>query len=312
MSGAEMFVDTAGERPASVSSGRLSVQFDHWRRWFLEPGVLAALPICLLLLAGFVAPLALVIAFAFMPGHTFSLLQLPTLSNFVEIVRDSYYLSFFASLYLAALTVLILLVVCYPIAFAMVRVFGRQGSILTLLISAPLFVADNLRLMGWMLFLVKGGVVPGSLQTFLGIEVDSMLYTTGATLFGLVYIYLPFMLFPMILGISMVPTQMREAAFDLGATRWQVLREIDVPLAMPGILIGSLMCFILAAGALTEGKVMGGTAVVMIAMDIQKEFGFAQNWPKGSALCVLLIALAGGLAMMLLKRIDLDMIFGRK
>lgn len=306
----EFMMDVEAE--AGPSRGRLAARLAAWRAFALEPGVLAALPIGLLLVAGFLGPLALVVAFSLMPGQTFSLTQMPTLANFIEIVQESYYLSFLASLYLAALTVLILLVICYPIAFAMVRVFGRQGSILALLITAPLFVADNLRLMGWMLFLVKGGVVSGTLQTWFGVEVDSLLYTTGATLFGLVYIYLPFMLFPMIMGISMVPAQMREAAFDLGATRFQVLREIDVPMAMPGILIGALMCFILTAGALTEAKIMGGQAVVTVAMDIQKEFGFAQNWPKGSALCVLLIVLAGGLAVTALKRIDLDMIFGRK
>ncbi|HEX2524701.1 MAG TPA: hypothetical protein VHL31_00135, partial [Geminicoccus sp.] len=73
-----------------------------------------------------------------------------------------------------------------------------------------------------------------------------------------------------------------------------------------------LMTFILAAGAISEAKILGGTAVVMIAQDIQKEFTFAQNWPKGSALSVLMIILAGGLAWTLLKRIDLDTIFGRK
>ncbi|MFK8253960.1 ABC transporter permease [Ancylobacter terrae] len=304
--------ETLVEARATTGAARAPAWLRRLGRWLAQPGVLAAAPISLLLLAGFLAPLGLVAIFSVMPGQTFSLMQWPTLTNYVEIVQETYYLSFLASLYLAALTVVILLVICYPIAFAMVRVFGKQGSILTLLISAPLFVADNLRLMGWMLFLVKGGVVSGSLQTWFGIEVDSMLYTTGATLFGLVYIYLPFMLFPMILGISMVPLQMREAAFDLGASRWQVLREVDVPLAMPGILIGALMCFILTAGALTEAKIMGGQAVVTIAMDIQKEFGFAQNWPKGSALCMLMILLAGALAIGLLKRIDLDTIFGRK
>lgn len=295
---------TAGARAWSRVVRRLA--------WLRQPGVAAATPLAILLITGFLGPLALVVAFGFMPGGTFSLLQVPTFANFAEIIHESYYISFLSSLYLAGLTVLILLAVCYPIAFAMVRVFGRHGSILALIITAPLFVADNLRLMGWMLFLVKGGVVSGTLHTYFGIELDSMLYTTGATLFGLVYIYLPFMLFPMIMGISMVPAQMREAAFDLGATRFQVLREIDVPMAMPGILIGALMCFILTAGALTEAKIMGGQAIVTIAMDIQKEFGFAQNWPKGSALCVLMILLAGGLAIAALKRIDLDMIFGRK
>jgi spermidine/putrescine transport system permease protein len=81
---------------------------------------------------------------------------------------------------------------------------------------------------------------------------------------------------------------------------------------MPGIMMGALMCFILTAGAITEAKVMGGTAVVTIAQDIQKEFTFAQNWPRGSALSVLMILLAGALSLTLLKRIDLDSIFGRK
>lgn len=291
-----------------VAAGPLKA---FWQ-WLCEPGVVTAAPIMLLMLAGFIGPLVLVVVFAFMPPQTFSILQIPTLQNFAEIITDSYYLSFLASLYLALVTTAILLVVCYPLAVAMVRVFGRHGGVLALLMTAPLFVADNLRLTGWMLFLVKGGVVSGTMQTYFGIEVDSLLYTTSATLFGLVYIYLPFMLFPMILGVSMVPAQMREAAFDLGASRRQVLFEIDIPLAMPGILIGALMVFILTAGALTEAKVLGGTAIVMIAQDIQKEFTFAQNWPKGSALSLLLILLAGALAVTLLKRIDLDLIFGRR
>ncbi|MDQ0467486.1 ABC transporter permease [Labrys wisconsinensis] len=298
----------AGAAPASRERRRLPA----WRERLREPGFLAAVPIGLLLVAGFLGPLVLVIVFAFMPAGSFSILQVPTLANFADILASSYYLSFLSSLFLAAVTVAILLVVCYPLAVAMVRVFGKQGSLLTLLITAPLFVADNLRLTGWMLFLVKGGVVSGSLQSAFGVELDSMLYTTGATLFGLVYIYLPFMLFPMVLGVAMVPPQTREAAFDLGANRFQIMREVDIPLAMPGILIGGLMCFILTAGALTEAKVLGGTAVVTIAQDIQKEFTFAQNWPRGSALSVLMILLAGGLSVALLKRIDLDGIFGRR
>jgi spermidine/putrescine transport system permease protein len=214
-----------------------------------------------------------------MPPQTFSVLQMPTLANFQEIFANSFYLSFLASLYLAAATTIICLMICYPVAYGMVRVFGRAAGILALLITAPLFVADNLRLVGWMLFLVKGGVLSGALQAWFGITTDSMLYTVSATLFGLVYPYLPFMLFPMIMGIAMVPLQMREAAFDLGASRWQVLKEVDIPLAMPGILIGGLMTFILAAGSLSEPRVMGGSSVVMIAQDNQNEITFAPNGP---------------------------------
>lgn len=286
-----------------------------WRdlqAWLGSAGVLAAIPMALLLLAGFLGPLVMVVLFSFMPPQTFSLLQAPTLANYQAIFASSYYLSFLWSIWLAAVTTLILLLVCYPVAFAMVRVFNRAAGIVGLLITAPMFVADNLRLFGWVLVLVKGGLVAGSLKTWLGIDMDSPLYTTGATLFGLVYTYSPFMLFPMILGLSMVPPEVREAAYDLGASACQVLREIDLPLAMPGILIGTLLTFILTAGAISEPRILGGSAVVMVAQEIQKEFTFAQNWPAGSALSVLMILLAGILAVVLLRRIDLDLIFGRK
>lgn len=313
----------AADRPVGRNDGAVTLEtaprpIGHrsrgarWRETLTSPGPLAALPVLTLMVTGFLGPLVMVFLFAFMPPETFSLLQRPTLANFRSIASDSYYLSFLASLQLAASTVAILLVLCFPLASAMVRVFGRHGSVIALIVAAPLFVADNLRLLGWMLFLVKGGIVSGSAQHWLGVSLDSVLYTYGATLFGLVYIYLPFMLFPMILGVSMVPGQLREAAFDMGASRWQVLREVDIPLAMPGILIGALICFILTAGAITEAKVLGGTSVVMIAQDIQKEFTFAQNWPKGSALSLLLIGLAGAFAWLLFRYVDLDAIFGRK
>lgn len=277
-----------------------------------NPGLLFSSPLIFLMVIGFFGPLVLVIVFAFMPPKTFSLLNKPTLINFIQIFEGSYYISFMNSLFLAICTAAICFLVCYPLAVSMVRVFGKYGSALVLLITAPLFVADNLRLMGWVLFLVKGGVVSGGLQSFLGIELESMIYTTGATLFGLVYIYLPFMLFPVVMGVSLVPDEVRQAAFDLGASRFQVMHEIDIRMAMPGIMIGSLMTFILAAGSLTEARILGGSAVVMIAMDIQKEFTFAQNWPRGSALSVLMILLAGTLSFVALKRIDLDAVFGRK
>ena len=85
----------------------------------------------------------------------------------------------------------------------------------------------------------------------------------------MVYVYLPFMLFPMTLGVSMVPQQTRDAAFDLGATRWQVFREVDLPLAMPGIVIGFLLTFVLAVGAIAEAKVLGGQRIIPITHDIE-------------------------------------------
>ena len=108
--------------------------------------------------------------------------------------------------------------------------------------------------------------------------------------FGMVYVYLPFMLFPMTLGLSLVPRDLVDAAGDLGASRLQIWREVELPLAMPGILIGFLLTFVLAAGAVAEAKILGGQSIIVITHDIEIAFTYAQNWPLGAALAVLLDA----------------------
>ncbi|MFQ5784915.1 MAG: ABC transporter permease [Alphaproteobacteria bacterium] len=265
-----------------------------------------------LLVAGFAAPLLVIVGYSLMPPKTFDFLHLPTLENFAYIVEETYYRSALWSLGLAVTTVLLLLVLCYPLAYAMAKVFGKWSNLLTLVLVIPLFVSENIRLFGWVLFFVKNGVFSGALGAYFGIEVGSLIYNVEAIVFGLVYVYLPFMLFPLVLGISMVPDEVRAAAADLGASRLQVFREVELPLSMPGILIGALLTFILSMGSLAEAKILGGQAVIMIADDIESAFTYGQNWPRGSALSVLLIALVGGLVAYVLRRIDLDAILGRR
>ena len=253
------------------------------------PGPRAALPLVLLLLVGFAAPLLAILDFSFMPPRTFSLAGAPTLENYVTIFQGTNYISFLWSLALATVTVAVLALACYPISYGLVRVFGRWATVLTLLFTIPLFVSENVRLYGWVLFFIKNGVLLGTLKTYFGVELESWLFTSGATVFGMIYVYLPFMLFPMTLGIAMVPNETRDAAFDLGASRWQVFREVELPLSMPGIVIGFLLTFVLAVGAIAEAKVLGGQAIIPVTHDIEIAFTYAQNWPLGSALSVLLL-----------------------
>ena len=142
------------------------------------------------------------------------------------------------------------------------RVFGRWSMALTLLFVIPLFVSENVRLYGWVLFLIKNGVLLGSTKTLFGYEPASILFTLPAIVLGMVYVYLPYMLFPMSLGVAMVPNEVREAASDLGATRWQVFREVELPLSMPGIVIGFLLTFVLAVGAIAESVTVTGDAIL--------------------------------------------------
>jgi spermidine/putrescine transport system permease protein len=278
----------------------------------LSPGQYAAMPLVLYLLAGFVAPLLAVIAYSFMPPRSFGLNQTPTTANYVDIFQSNSYISLSWSLAFAAMTVIILALICYPIAYGIARVFGKWSPIVTLLFTIPLFVSENVRLYGWVLFFIKNGVLLGTIKEFTGLDLESILFTKGMVMLGMTYVYLPFMLFPMSLGVSMVQDDVRDAASDLGATRWQVFREVELPLSMPGIMIGLLLTFVLAVGAIAEAKVLGGQVIIPISQDIEIAFTYAQNWPLGAALAVLLMAIVGTLVLLLLRRFDLDAVLGRR
>ncbi len=275
-------------------------------------GALSSAPFGLLMLFGFAAPLLCVVWFGFMPPKTFELLHAPTLQNYDTIFNQTYFKSILWSLALAALTVVILLVICYPLAFALAKIFRGGASFITYAIATSLFVSENIRLFGWVVGFMKNGVVGGTLARVFDVQVDSLLYNVPVIVLGMVYVYLPFMLFPLTLGIKMVPDQVREAAYDLGASKWQVFKKIDLPLSMPGVLIGSLLVFVLSVGAISEAKILGGQKVVTIASDIESEFTYAQNWPLGSALSTLFIALTTVVVFFALGRFDLEKLLGKK
>lgn len=280
--------------------------------WLWRPGRRHAAPIMLLLLLGFAAPLIAIVGFSFGRERTFALWQTPTFESYRTIVEETFYYSFLWSLGMAVATVVILVLICYPVAYGLAKIFGRWSNLITLLMVLPLFVSENVRLYGWVLFLIKGGVLLGTLKSLFGIDAESVLFTPGIIVFGMVYVYLPFMLFPMTLGLSMVSREVKEAASDLGASRLQVFREVELPLAMPGMIIGCLLTFVLSVGAIAEAKVLGGQSVIPIVHDIEIAFTYAQNWPLGAALSVLLIVLVGALVLLVLRRFDLDRILGRR
>jgi len=280
----------------------------------IPAGLRAAAPVTILLLLGFLAPLLTVAAYAFATPKSFDVFRSFTLANFTVILDPSntVWMSFAWSIAYAFATVILLAMIAYPIAYGLNRMFGKWSGLVGVLFVFPLFVSENVRLYGWVLFFIKNGVLDGGLK-WLGFSGGpEILYTPGAILFGMTYVYLPFMLFPMSLGIAMIPRDLVDAARDLGANRLMIWREIELPLAMPGILIGMLLTFVLGAGAIAESKILGGQSVITIAQDIEVAFTYAQNWPLGSALALLLVAIVSGLALYVLSKLDLDRILGKK
>lgn len=275
-------------------------------------GLLYSVPLSLFLVLTFLAPIFLVAAFSIMPEKVFSLGQMPDFSAYRTVLSQGYWISVAWSLFMALVATLILLIVCWPLAYGMAKVFKRFTLVLTIGVVMTLFVSENIRLFGWVLTLMKGGLIEGYWRHWTGEGFDAPLYNGPIIVFGLVYVYLPFMLFPLAQGISMVPDDARQAAYDLGATRWQILREVDLPLAMPGIMVGSLLTFVLAAGAMAESKLLGGRAIITIADEVQTAFTYGQNWPLGAALAMVLIAIIGTVAIWAISKADLDKMMGGK
>lgn len=277
-----------------------------------KTGLALMLPPALLLVAGFLLPLFFVLYTSFMPPRTFGFANTPTFENYVTAVRESYWRPFAWSILFASVTTVATGLISWPIAKALVRSSRRFAVTVSVLIAVPVFIAESVRLFGAHLFLMpKGGILAGSLQYALGLDIGSVLFTPVATLIGMLYIYLPFALFPMVLGLSLVPRDQLEAAQDLGASPWQQLRYVELPIASPGIIIGSLLVFVLALGATTEAHILGGQSAVPVVHAIEQRFNYAQDWPLGSALATVLCLITAVLVFPLLSRLNIDRLFAR-
>lgn len=272
-----------------------------------SPGPWFALPVALFLMACFALPIVIVAWYSLMPPRTFALGSAVTLTNYSAAISEGYGRPLMWSLLGAGVTTLVAALISWPAAVILHRHAGRWASVVSALIALPIFISESVRLFGMSVFLMpKGGILAGSLDALLGVQIGSILNTWTAALVGMVYIHLPFMLFPLILGISLIPNDRIEAARDLGANGWQVFREVELPLAAPGLMIGALLTFVLALGANAEAAILGGRAVTVITAAIEQRFNYAQDWPMGAALTVAVIAVTAAIVLPALARLDLN------
>ncbi len=277
-----------------------------------NPGLWFAVPLIGFLLLFFAAPIVVVGWYSLMPARTFDLTTAFTFDNYRAAFADGYGRPLMWSLIGATLTTLIAGLLAWPTAKILHRHTGKWASLVTALIALPVFISESVRLFGLSVFLMPGGgILAGTLKALFDVQIGTILNTRLAALVGMIYIHFPFMLFPLLLGVAMIPADRVEAARDLGANRWAVLREVELPLAAPGLLIGGLLTFVLCLGANAEAAILGGRAVTVITAAIEQRFNYAQDWPMGAALTVLVIAATAVLVFPVLRRIDLNRIIKR-
>lgn len=202
-----------------------------------------------------------------------------------------YFSIFLNSVRLAATTVLLSLIVCYPVAFWVGRLPERQKNFVIFLITLPFFISLIVRLFAWVLILRPTGFLNQALiGTGLITEPLDIIFTDTAVIIGMVYVFIPFMFLPLYASIEKLDTSLLEASQDLGANRIQTFVRIILPMTLPGIVGGSIIVFIPSLGNFIVPSLLGGAKVVMIGNLIEQQFLSARNWPFGSALGMMVMA----------------------
>ncbi|WP_380873063.1 spermidine/putrescine ABC transporter permease [Sphingomonas sp. DBB INV C78] len=252
----------------------------------------------------FVVPLAVIWAYSF--GQNVGPTTIEISGTFRHYVRaaDAVYLEIFLkSLWLAALTTFLCLVIGFPVALAITFAPDKAKAWLLLLIMLPFWTNLLIRTYALMAVLRREGYVNNSLgwaAEHMGwaFEPLPLLHNNFAVILGLVYVNLPFLVLPLYAALDRLDRSLLEASLDLGAGHLRTIWEVVVPLALPGILSGLLITFIPALGSYLTPDLLGGPDSQMIANVIESQFKRANDWPFGSALSFILmyltfIAIAG-------------------
>ncbi|TNC67524.1 ABC transporter permease [Rubellimicrobium roseum] len=209
----------------------------------------------------------------------------------MEIFEPIYLQILLRSLGFATLTVLLCLILCYPVAFWMSRLPERWRLLFLFLVTLPFFSSLIVRLYAWLLILRPSGLLNQGLLA-LGV-VDApldILYTPAAVVLGMVYIMVPFMFLPLFAAVDNLDRSLVEASFDLGATRAQTFRKVILPQTLPGIVAGSVIVFIPSVGNFIVPDILGGAKGLMMGNLIEQQFLSARNWPFGSALAMVVMS----------------------
>jgi putrescine transport system permease protein len=213
--------------------------------------------------------------------------------NYLALGSDRLYLAaYLKSLEVAAFSTLMLLVLGYPFAYAMARAPRRLQVMLVMLVVLPFWTSFLIRVYAWINILQRDGLLNQTLLA-LGIveEPVGWLSTNTAVYIGIVYSYFPFMVLPLYAALEKIEVSLHEAAADLGAPPGKAFWRITVPLSRPGIVAGSLLCFIPIVGEFVIPDLLGGSATLMIGQTLWTEFFANRDWPIASAVAVMLLCL---------------------
>jgi spermidine/putrescine transport system permease protein len=241
----------------------------------------------------FVVPLGFMVAYAFAindPDRFFTVRFGLYLDQFQRLL-DPLYLRIFAdTFFLAFVGTAITLLIGYPFAYFLATRPSKYKSLLFLLVIVPFWTSLLIRTYSWVLILNEQGFLSTFLQRIgLTSAPLDILYTRDAVLIGVVYDYLPLMVFPLYVAIERMDRSLVQASRDLGASSWESFRRITLPLTMPGIITGCLLAFIPMMGEYVVPTILGGAKSFLVGSLVANEILTAVDWPFGAAISMALI-----------------------
>jgi spermidine/putrescine transport system permease protein len=258
------------------------------RRSSLLTGVLL-LPASLWYLLLLVAPIIIVIVFSFgESGPTGGYAGGLTTANYADLAKNVD--PFLTSLRLSIVGTILCVLVGLPLAYYIATRAGHRKSLFIVLLVIPFWTSFLIRTYAWLTILGPEGLA-GFIGGLFGDDSWRILGTDWAVQLGLVYGYLPLMVFPLYVTLERMDRSLVEASKDLGAGRWATFRQITFPIALPGVITGSILVFIPMIGEYVIPNILGYGRVFTVGSALVLRFLEARDWPVGSAMAVLLVAI---------------------
>jgi putative spermidine/putrescine transport system permease protein len=248
-------------------------------------------PATVYVLLGLLLPLAILFRYSlnrFEPRRM--MVEALTAENYIKFFADPFYTNiFWTTLRVAALCTVVCLVLGLPLAYVLARTQTRYKNILIMLVVLPLFVGNAVRAAGWMTLFGSKGFLNVTLQQVGAItEPLQIMFTETAVIFGIIAVNLPYMVLTLQSVIEGINRNVEEAAFSLGAGPFAMFRRVLLPLALPGILAGTILTFILGMNAYATPVLLGGPKFKMMGPLVFGQFQL-NNWPFGAAIAFILM-----------------------
>lgn len=238
-----------------------------------------------------VAPMLLIVLYAFTESGNDVLTFRFTLGNFARFVTDRVFLAvLWRSLYIALITTVICILIGYPAAYAIARLGERANTVMILLITMPTWVNMLVRTYAWLGILKDDGVLNRLLGLF-GVGPVPMLHTGFAVILGMVYNFAPFMILQIHTSLDKMDKSLLNAASDLGANRAQAFLRVTLPLSLPGVISGVTLVFLPAVSSFFIPKLLGGGQYVLVGNVIESQFLTSGDWNFGSAISLIMAAI---------------------